>query len=764
MKKFFVIGSLVTVLLVSLYFWRFRMSKAPKETEKEEWNVILISIDTIRPDYLQLYEPGGAPTPNLNRIAEKAHLFTQAIAQVPYTLPSHCTMLTGTYPMKHQVQDNIESKLSNESVTLAEILKQNGYSTAGFVASVVLSQDTGIHQGFDFYDDSFSGQDIKSDDAGGIQKQAGVVYKSFLRWYKNRSPDKFFAFIHFYDPHTPYEPPAPFLPDSKTESELYKGELRYVDSIIGKLYDDLSQSQGWSNTVLIITGDHGEMLNAHGEETHGYFVYQEAVKVPLLIATPGQSKNVLVKGVVQLVDLVPTILELLSITGPESIQGESFVNLMGGKTDSRYAYAESTTALRYFGASPFRSIQDQRYKFILSPRSELYDTVADPQEQNNLSQKETQIAERLKARLSDALSRYGATTPASDRPLSDEDADKLAALGYIQPGKSNVETNLSRDGKDFIQSWTDLNQITTLLQKEKFSEVLVLIDRIQKTGPVATDLRIYEARAREGLGMPQESIRLLQRVLVDEPENKQALMALAHSFRTTGKIEEAVSIYQKLIEKDISLAEFENYSRLLLLLNRKQELKTQLEHMKAQNKFSDRHNELLGEIYLNLGEFAEARHYLQKAMKSSPDSPFPYIHYSALLAAEGKLSEAIALMEQNSQRFLQADFLLQMGRLYGLARQPQREVDTFQKMVQLYPKDSRGYFFLARILLEHHGDPRTVIQLAEKGLSLQPSKQFEPFGLFLIGDAYTAMGMKDKAKPYLSRAEQLEAQRKNAKR
>src|SRR5262245_61480748 len=211
------------------------------EKNNSSYNLILVSIDTVRDDYLQLYNSSGAPTPNLNRLAAKGFVFTDVISQVPFTLPSHCTMLTGTYPMKHLVQENTTSKLPQSALTLAEVLKSNGYSTAGFVGSLVLESATGLGQGFDTYDDAFNYHDAKAEDMAGIQRDADTVASCFLRWLDGKKPPKFFAFLHFYDPHTPYDPPAPFIPESRTPQEMYKGELRYVDSVIGKLFDELGK-------------------------------------------------------------------------------------------------------------------------------------------------------------------------------------------------------------------------------------------------------------------------------------------------------------------------------------------------------------------------------------------------------------------------------------------------------------------------------------------------------------------------------------------
>lgn len=374
------------LLLLLLIYKTFERPKATEELKQQTHNVILISIDTVRADYLQIYNPEGAPTPNLRKMADNGYLFANAIAQVPFTLPSHCTMLTGTYPMKHLVQENIATRLADEALTLAEVLKSQGYETAGFIGSLVLESGTGIEQGFDIYDDVFVRENRIVEDRSGIQKDAGTVKRSFLRWLDQRKTSSpFFSFIHFYDPHTPYDPPAPFRPNVQEPKALYRGELQYVDSIIGELMEELTRRNLLDRTILIVTGDHGEMLGEHGENGHGFFIYQEAVRIPLLFSFPERKKGKSAE-VVELVDLMPTILDLLEIQIPQSVQGKSFAQTFQGTSwKSDVGYSESLTAAQHFGAAPLRSIQDTRYKYIDSPQPELYDLRADAAEQTNLA-------------------------------------------------------------------------------------------------------------------------------------------------------------------------------------------------------------------------------------------------------------------------------------------------------------------------------------------------------------------------------------------
>jgi arylsulfatase A-like enzyme/Tfp pilus assembly protein PilF len=756
-KKYLLYAVAITFLLY-LAHRTFQRPKASEDSTPPAYNLILISIDTVRADYLQIYNSKGAPTPNLSKIANRAYLFTNVIAQVPFTLPSHSTMLTGTYPVKHRVQENIGVKLDESAITLAEVLKENGYQTAGFIGALVLESGTGIEQGFDTFDDAFVREDKVTEDRSGTQKDGVSVKRSFMNWLDHRQTNSpFFSFIHFYDPHTPYNPPAPFRPTENDPRALYRGELQYVDTIIGELVEDLSRRQLLNRTILVITSDHGEMLGEHGENGHGFYVYQEALRVPLLIALPDRSKGTS-NEVLELVDLMPTVLDLLKIPVPKTVQGKSFAQHLTGKNSSSgFAYAESLTASLHFGAAPLLSMQDFRYKYIESPQPELYDLKEDAQELNNIAEKRKEIANKMKTALQEFLSKNkdDSAKPA-EREISPEQQEQLAALGYIGGTSSADYRDSTLDAKECIESWKDLGILSDIVKYPPCTECLVLVDKIRKRGVLPVQARIFAARAYAGLKDYKNAISVLKGIVQENPKNAQAQLVLAHSLSQAGDPTSALRIYKQLMDED-SLLGLENYAELMIRLNRRQELHQTIEQFAAAHKVSEKHYPVLGEIYLLLQKPQEARLYLMKAMETSPENPYVYIHLSALADAEGKTGEAINLLEQRRGQFQTADYLMQLGRLYAKTGNAQKEHETFQEMVRAYPNDPRGYFFLGKIILQQRGDMRQVIQLAEKGLSLNPDPEFQPFGYFLIGDAYTALGDRAKAQTYLKKAEELRA-------
>jgi arylsulfatase A-like enzyme/Tfp pilus assembly protein PilF len=756
--KKYLFYAIAIALLLYLVHRTFQRPKASDNSTPPAYNLILISIDTVRADYLQVYNPAGVPTPNLSKLTEHAYLYANVIAQVPFTLPSHSTMLTGTYPVKHRVQENIGAKLGENAVTLAEVLKANGYQTAGFIGALVLESGTGIEQGFDTFDDVFVREDKVTEDRSGIQKDGASVKRSFVSWLDQRQTSSpFFSFIHFYDAHTPYNPPAPFRPLENDPRSLYRGELRYVDAIIGELVDDLSRRQLLNKTVLVITGDHGEMLGEHGENGHGFFVYQEALHVPLLISLPDGSKGTS-DEVLELVDLMPTVLDLLKIPVPQEVQGKSFAQHLTGKNSSPgLAYAESLTASQHFGAAPLLSMQDFRYKYIESPQPELYDLKEDAQERNNLVEKKKEIANKMKTALQEFLSKNkDMSAKPAERELTAEQQEQLAALGYIGGTSSADYRDSTLDAKECLESWKDLGILSEIVKYPPCTECLVLVDKIRKRGVLPVQARIFAGRAYAGLKDYKNAISVLKSIVEENPKNAQAQLVLAHSLSQAGDPSSALRIYKQLMDED-SLLGLENYAELMIRLNRRQELQQTIQQFTAAHKLGEKHYPVLGEIYLLLQKPEEARQYLMKAMETSPENPYVYIHLSALADAEGKTAEAINLLEQHRGQFQTADYLMQLGRLYAKIGNAQKEHETFQEMVRSYPNDPRGYFFLGKVILQQRGDMRQVIQLAEKGLSLNPDSEMQPFGYFLIGDAYTALGEPAKAQTYLKKAEGLRA-------
>ena len=370
-KAVFILGTLVVILSRIAGFLGHTAFGAGTRTPP---SVILISVDTLRPDHLSCYGYRRASTPHIDAIAREGTIFTQVSSQVPLTLPSHVSMLTSTYPFANGVQDNAV-RLGPEAVTLATVLKSRGYHTAAFVGGFVLDRRFGLNRGFDEYDSPFDLHRQQGKDPGDIKRLGEDVTNSAEKWVTENSGSPFFVFLHLYDLHTPYEFPKGKRPLGGASG--YDAELRYVDDVLGHFWDFLQQRQLLSKMLVVFVSDHGESLGEHGESTHGYFIYQSTLHVPLIFHWPAQTAAFppQIEEPASLLDVAPTILQYLRLQEPAQFQGRSLLGSLHGHTTSanEEIYSESLYAHRHFGASSLRGLQVGAYKYIEAPKPELYD-------------------------------------------------------------------------------------------------------------------------------------------------------------------------------------------------------------------------------------------------------------------------------------------------------------------------------------------------------------------------------------------------------
>ncbi len=739
-----IVVALATLILGAGVFYFKRRLPPPPPKVQEAWNLVLISIDTVRTDDLQIYNARGVPTPGLNSLAVKGMTFTNAISQAPYTFPSHATMLTGTYPMFHRVQENARARLQPSAVTLAEVLRNNGYKSAAFVGSIVLGSSTRINQGFDVFDESFTLADARVADLAGVQRNGDQVYEAFSRWHSS-AIGKYFAFVHIYDPHSPYDPPESFKTSDPSQHGLYRGELQYADSIVDRIIHELPLA----NTLVVLTGDHGEMFGEHGEIGHGYFVYQPVLKVPLVIAFPGQhSAGKRSDAIVSLVDLMPTLLDLLGIAIPPEVQGIPFTDVLREETtESRPAFSESLTGTRFFRTMPLRSVQDGRYKYIDTPEPELYDLGADASENRNLCAERPDIAARMKTQAADFVRKFSSSTHEKIHPVSPEEQEQLAALGYLS-GSSDASGDPSRDVKQFVESWTDLNRLSGLVRQQP-EEALTLVRRLRDADADSTQVRIFEARALTYAGKPSRAIPLLEAILAKEPGNDSAWSTLAEAHERNNDADRAARCYRKLAEIQTSPVGLRSFAKHMVHLKKEKEL---LDYLEKNEPWPSAYDEAAGEAYVRLAQYDRAASHLRKAIAGNA-GPSSYVYMSMILESQGDVSGAIMLMEGAGTRFIEVDFQLRLATLYHKTGRVKREREVLQALISSAANDPRAYFYLAKNLMDAGVDPQRVIDLAQKGLSLKPDREFESFGYYLLADTYESLGMKDRARNYLHLAE-----------
>jgi len=467
-------------------------------------SLLLITVDTLRPDALG-WIGGANHTPAVDALAATGFAFPHAVSPVPLTLPAHVSLMTGRIPPAHGVRDNGQT-LGAAPGTLAEILSARGYRTAAFVSGFPLKAMFGLDRGFEHYDDTMT-----SGVEGWVERIAPQTTLAAAAWIAEQS-GPWFVWVHYYDPHDPYVPPRTFWKPGPRGA--YDGEVEFTDSAIGELLaslpDDVRQQ-----LVTVFAADHGEALGEHGESSHGYFVYDSTVTVPLIFHQPGRIPQGRSKSGASLVDVVPTVLEILGIEPAGEFDGVSLVpTLVGTAQALPPVWIESEMPWRYFGWAPLRGVRDSEWKLIVAPRSELYDLRDDPGETRNLFDRKLEVRARLLEQLESLAVTSG---PDADVRMDDEALEKLRSLGYVGVGATALpDTRELADPKD------------RLPQREL----------------------LLEGERAMGRGEFDAAVGLFEQVLADDPDNRAALLRGGTALLKKGDLGAARPYLVRAVEMD----------------------------------------------------------------------------------------------------------------------------------------------------------------------------------------------------------------------
>jgi choline-sulfatase len=426
---------------------------------RNELNLVVITLDTFRADRLGAYGSRRGLTPHLDRFAEGAVLFETTESVAPLTLPAHSSLFTGRFPPGHGVHENADVLSDGRGGdTLAEVLGRSGFRTGAFVAATVLDASRGLNRGFSHYDGVLPRWDAYGRLRG--RRRADEVVARAVQWLDVVAGSRFFAWLHLYDAHAPYESPAPYR---DAHRHPYDGAIAFIDAQIGQLLDILERRGLLDRTVVVIVGDHGESLGDHGEWTHGLFVYESVLHVPLLIRAPGSGlRGRRVSGLTRSVDVMPTVLELLGVRHEARMDGESLLPLVAGARRDLGAYAENLYPNLQFGWSTVRALRAGRFKVIDTARPELYDLQHDPEERQNLFDSRRDVAEPLLRRLRrDEYLSVDRREP-EPRAIDLELQKRLGTLGYVSFFRSALppvaHDGHASDPKDMV---ADFNRLTT---------------------------------------------------------------------------------------------------------------------------------------------------------------------------------------------------------------------------------------------------------------------------------------------------------------
>lgn len=504
-------------------------------------HLVVVTIDTLRADRLGAYGSTTVPTPHFDRLASEGVRAVDASAHVPITRPSHASLFTGRYPAEHGVRDNISLPLAGDVPTLAAALKAQGFATAAFVSTFVLTSASGLARGFDHYDDALEG----AAGAGGAtsigqaQRRGDATLDRVEQWLDARTAEerakRTALWVHLYDPHDPYEPPEPFA--SRFADRLYDGEVAWTDTLLGRLRSSLEARQLWNDALVVVTADHGEALGEHGETGHGFFAYETTLRVPLVLRGPGVPAGTTFAPTLRLIDVAPTVLELLGLPVLDGATGRSLAAPVTGGAPGppQTTYAESLTPLVHYQWSDLRVLRDGRWKYILAPRPELYDLTADPGELTDLSASNPATARRLRAELEGLLKAERARAlDATSRPaLSAETLQKLGALGYVSPGAPRDSVAQGADPKDKIAEFSLLSGLMreglTLLDERRYTESVARFTRLREVGADSFQLHFYLGQALAGLGRHPQAEQSFARSIAIMPSFTQAHVSLAET-------------------------------------------------------------------------------------------------------------------------------------------------------------------------------------------------------------------------------------------
>jgi arylsulfatase A-like enzyme/Flp pilus assembly protein TadD len=535
-------------------------------------NVLLVTIDTLRKDRVGAFGSTKGLTPSIDGLAANGVRFTQAYSPAPMTLPAHASILTGLLPRRHGVRNNTGFRLDDRIPTLATRLKDAGYRTGAFLGAFVLDGRFGLSRGFDEYDDRFPRAERASFHYA--QRRAAEVVKLAGDWILESGPSKtgpWFAWVHLYDPHAPYEAPAEYLAGHAP----YDAEVAYADAMLGQFLARLRTAHALDQTVIVVTADHGESLGEHGETTHGLFAYDATLAVPLVIAAP-RMRAATVDAPVTHADIEPTVLDL--VAGPPPGAGDGF-SLVRTPAADRPIYFEALDAYLTRGWAPLRGVIQSGWKFIDLPEAELYDLSGDPAEYHNRAGVDPHAATLKRALQLGSGPEASAPSPA----LDSDTAARLRSLGYTAGTPSRRPITVADDPKRLVALNERFNSALTAFDGGRTDEALSTFLSILRERPDFDAARTSAATALMATGRSHDAVELLREGLHhgDSPdllaklgsalrddgnlaaaadaygrarragnENPDVMNELAVVYARLGRVDEARALFKQLIDRD----------------------------------------------------------------------------------------------------------------------------------------------------------------------------------------------------------------------
>ena len=625
-------------------------------------NIILITLDTTRADRMGFLGSRRGLTPNLDAMARQGVVFTRAYSHVPITTASHATILTGTYPQFNRVND-FGVPLSPRLPYLPDLLRAQGYHTGAFVGSLILDAldgtAPGFDRGFEVYDAGFHLRRPGTDRYQSVERRAGEVVNHALAWVSQLPNGPFFLWVHLYDAHHPYDPPPPFK--ARFASQPYDGEIAYADSAVGKLLTEIRKHGLYDETLVAVMADHGESLGAHGENTHGIFLYDETLHVPLLFKLPAShAAGKRVDARVRLVDVAPTILQEAGLPVPKEMQGESLSAMMtmraaagsgdaGAVEEDRSAYAETDYPHRAFGWSSLRALRSGKYLYVRSPDRELYNQASDPDAAHNLAGGAKAVADTIAAQLDEFRSRTSQTLVELAKPDA-EQIQKLQALGYVasDAAAAHDDEKLSGvDPKTRIEVSNLLHDAMFDVEDARYQEAVPLLKRVLAEEPNIPVANMQYGVAQARLKNYAEAIPPLQKASQLLPDSGMGRYELGLALFETGDWKGAAPQFEAVVSRAPKWADAQfSLAAVYARIDRVPEAMEHLDVCLALSPDHYRANLLRGRLLFLLGRPEEAVPNLKKAAAVEPHSREAHLFLADTYAQLGRAAEEKAERER----------------------------------------------------------------------------------------------------------------------
>ncbi|MCP4809009.1 MAG: sulfatase-like hydrolase/transferase [Proteobacteria bacterium] len=708
-------------------------------------NLVIVTLDTTRWDHIGAYGYDKGRTETIDAFAAKGIRFDRAYSPLPLTIPAHASMFTGKTPPNHGIRNNGSAVLDAEHVTLAEVLSDAGYATAGSAAAYVTTDIWGLEQGFDVYFDDIESSLLSRSNIWRLERTADQTVGDIVGWLESEERDAdqpFFTWVHVYDAHEPLQPPEGY----QDLANPYDGEIAFVDDQIARLEEAIAAQGQADNTVWVLIGDHGEGHGDHVEETHGLFTYDNTQRVPFILTGPGIEPAV-VSEPVGLVDLMPTVLAQLGVAAPEGMDGK----VQPGNTAP--VYIESYQGQERFSYAPHITVVDGKYKLIDTPRPELYDLLADPGETKDLAADNPDQVAAMQA----TLTALGYDAPSGGSDLDAETLQRLAALGYMAGGDDLRGVSDLPDPKDKLHILATMQEGAALAMESDFDGAIAKLEEVAAAEPKLVDVRQRLARLYSKKDDTATSLKWMDEAVAIDPSAKHIVLAATIQYTMAGQHEKALALAESGLELDASGQEFAQYKMInLSSMDRTPDAIAFAEGFLARNTKAYTISGMMGVLYASVPDMEKAEPLMRHSLQS-PTPPRNVNYYMGVLGAGSKhVEEAIEHLRAELKLYpdnRQARVLLVT--LLGNEDRHPEALPVVEVMLKARPGDIQLMNTKAQVLfnLDRYDEAGVVLAKVLEG---DPE---EPEALLLLANVQHKQGKEEEAKATFERAKASKAKR-----